>query len=553
MPNVPPNSTSISAVDNTINAAIPGAPGLRGYQQAVVDATEQYFRETRSQSGVIAMPTGSGKSWVIAALGTATAIHGHRTLVLTHSRELVEQDADKLRIVSRDIDVGVCCAGLGTRDTDHAIIVASIQTARTQLPAVGSFRRVIIDECHRVSETCEDMYGNVLAELRQRDPELRLIGLSATPWRLSSGTVYGPLKPFESLICSVPIQWLVDRGYLAPLITVGAPGTPSFRRAAIKRGEFDTAESAALMSASAVVQSCVQQVIYQLQHGRRAAIVFCVDLAHTALVAKAFTEQGEPAAVVTGETPTAERDRVLRELRAGALRVVVNCEVLTTGFDAPVIDVIALMRPTMSSALFVQMVGRGMRTCEGKRDCLVLDYGGNIRRHGPVDGIDPQAKAKKVGAGRAPTKKCIHCGAEVPLSTTICPLCDGMLAQTNNKPKHDSEADTGTVLGAEQRDVLSVHYAVHQKPGRPATLMITYHCSGSIRVREWIPLESENPKAAYIISAWWEQVSGSPYEDWPDTAAEACELSCDLKTPSAIVVAKDDGSQWHRVVRRVFE
>jgi DNA repair protein RadD len=162
--------------------------------------------------------------------------------------------------------------------------------------------------------------------------------------------------------------------------------------------------------------------VIRLAAKRKAWLFFCAGVKHAQNVCQELINQGVSAACVSGNTPKAERDRILTEFKAGRIRALTNANVLTTGFDYPDIDLIAMLRPTMSASLYVQMAGRGMRPKSHTDHCLVLDFAGVVEMHGPITNVQPPKKGGS-GEGEAPVKVCDNCHEIVHISCMICPNC----------------------------------------------------------------------------------------------------------------------------------
>lgn len=346
---------------------------LRPYQQDAVQAVIRHFRKSRAPA-VVVLPTGAGKSLVIAEL--ARLARG-RVLVLTHVQELVAQNREKF--ASYGLESSVYSAGLGEKDVSAKVVFASVQSlARAEDRLTEPYSIVIVDECHRISQQEESQYQSLLLALRKANPELCVLGLTATPYRLDGGWIYrrhyqGTLrstepKPFETCIYELPIGHLIKAGYLTP---------PTLMDGAVASWLLcDDDEVPKLnpeLRGRATALIC-EQLIEQAKT-RQGVIIFAASVRHGREVLSRLPA-GE-AALLTADTPKRERQQLIDAFKAKRLKFLVNVAVLTTGFDAPHVDLIALLRRTDSVALFQQMVGRGLRLAEGKTDCLVLDYAGN--------------------------------------------------------------------------------------------------------------------------------------------------------------------------------
>jgi len=355
---------------------------LRDYQQEAVDATLKHFRACNDPA-VIVLPTGAGKSLVIAELARLAR---KRILVITHVRELVEQNHAKFEALG--LEAGVFSAGLGRREFSHQVTFASVQSIARNLEAfTDQFSLLIIDECHRVSEDDTSQYQQVISYLKRHNPELKLLGLTATPYRLGYGWIYRTHyrgfvrseepRVFERCIYELPLSWMIRKGYLTPPELVNAAIahydfsalTPS------SSGHYPERELNSLLLKHPRVTRAICEQIVELAAQREGVMVFAATVEHAREIQHYLpTAQ---TAIVTGTTPGDERHSLIKRFKSRELKYLVNLAVLTTGFDAPHVDFIAILRPTASVSLYQQIVGRGLRLSEGKHDCLVIDYAGN--------------------------------------------------------------------------------------------------------------------------------------------------------------------------------
>jgi DNA repair protein RadD len=235
---------------------------------------------------------------------------------------------------------------------------------------------------------------------------------------------------------------------------------------------------------------------------------------------------------IVGDTPSAQREAIINDFKAGRIQCLTNANVLTTGFNAPAVDLIAMLRPTKSAGLYVQIVGRGCRLAPGKTDCLVLDFAGNIARHGPIDAIKP--KTPKAGEdGDAPTKACPECDSIVHAAVRQCPDCGHMFPEP--QIKIDAKASTLDILSGgppEWVPVTRVSYARHDKTGKPPSLRVDYW-SGLSSHSEWVCIEHQGYARQKAASWWANRAPGLPL---PRGVDEALAVSQRLKCPSQIAV-----------------
>ena len=396
---------------------------LREYQQRTIDQLYEWFGAGNEGNPCLVLPTGSGKSHIIAALckDALQSWPETRILMLTHVKELIAQNAEKMRQHWPNCPLGIYSAGLNRKDLGEPITFAGIQSVRTKAKQIGHVDLVIIDEAHLVSHKDEGGYRTLLADLRAINGNLRIIGLTASPYRLGHGYITDKPAIFDALIEPVSIEELIFKGFLSTLRSKLTATKLEVDGVHKRGGEYIEAELQAKVDTSDKNAKVVQEVI-NLAAGRKSWLIFCAGVAHAHHIKEALIEQGIVAACVTGDTPGLERDRILREFKAGTIRALTNANVLTTGFDAPMIDLIAMLRPTMSPGLYVQMAGRGLRIADGKTDCMVLDFAGVVEQHGPITAVRPPPK-KGDKVGEAPVKVCDHCQEICALSVRVCPAC----------------------------------------------------------------------------------------------------------------------------------
>lgn len=463
---------------------------LREYQTRSINMLYTWFEQHPEGNPCLVLPTGSGKSIIIAELCRDAVQNWPETriLVLSHVKELLEQDANKILAVWPEAPVGIYSASIGMKRLAEPITVAGIQSIRKRASEVGHTDLIIVDEAHLISHKDEGGYRSFIAELSGVNPALRVIGLTATPYRLGHGLITDKPAIFDDLIEPVSIEELVHGGYLCQLRSKTTTAKMDVSNVHLRGGEFIERELQAAVNAPLANEQVVEEVIRRGKD-RRSWLFFCSGVDHAYAMRDALIAQGINAACVTGETPKSEREDVLQRFKAGEIRAVSNANVLTTGFDHPDIDLIAMCRPTMSPGLYVQMAGRGMRPKEHIADCLMLDFAGNVERHGPITAVQPPRRGTK-GNGEAPVKVCEQCGELVAIAARVCPACGAAFPEPEKKKLwlHDDD-----IMGLDpvELEVSRWKWARHvaYSSGKEM-LKVTYYggMCGSKAITEYLPL-----------------------------------------------------------------
>lgn len=383
---------------------------LRPYQQEAVDATVDYFRK-QTHPAVIVLPTGAGKSLVIAEL--ARLARG-RVLVLAHVKELVEQNHAKY--LAYGLQADIFAAGLNRKESQSKVVFGSVQSVARNLKAFDAhFSLVIIDECHRISLNDKSQYQQIIQALQANNPSLRILGLTATPYRLNSGWIYqyhyhGMVRGdencfFRECIYELPLHYMIKNKFLVPPERLDMPVLQyDFSQVSLtSSGIFNEQElNLSLKKQQRITPKIIEQVI-EYAAPLQGCMIFAATVEHAKEILGYLPQNS--AALVTAETPAADRQAIIKQFKNKELHYLVNVSVLTTGFDAPHVDVIAILRPTESVSLYQQIVGRGLRLSEGKTCCLILDYAGN-----PHDLFRPEVGSSRPNSTSFPVQ-------------VFCPLC----------------------------------------------------------------------------------------------------------------------------------
>lgn len=506
---------------------------LRPYQEAAITAIYGYF-QTHTGNPLVVIPTAGGKSLVMASFieGVLKAWPDQRILIVTHVRELIAQNHAEMIGLWPDAPAGIYSAGLGKREAQARILFAGIQSIHRRAAEIGHTDLVLIDEAHLIPGKSSTMYRRFLDALKGINPALKVIGLTATPFRLDCGMLHeGQNALFTDIAYEAPVRHLIDAGYLSPLVSKQPATRLDVSKVGTRAGDFIARDLAAAVDQDAITRAAVTEII---EHGRdlKSWLAFCSGVEHARHVAEEFGRQGISCRTIFGDTPKDERDAILAAFKRGEIRALASMGVLTTGFNAPGVDLIALLRPTQSAGLYVQMVGRGTRLAPGKENCLVLDFAGNVRRHGPIDLVRPKRPGDG-GGGEAPTKVCPDCDSIIALSSMECPDCGYVFPA--KEVKIAPTAATLPVLSPKAPQwvaVSNVSYSRHDKRGGRPSLKVTYSC-GLTSYQEWICFEHQGYARRKAEDWWRKRAPGHPV---PRSVNEALALSRSLTRPSHIAV-----------------
>lgn len=514
---------------------------LRDYQRQALDCLYDYWGKDGG-SPLVVLPTGAGKSAVLATLMQELLADypDMRILCVTHVKELLTQNLHELLGIWPFAPAGLYSAGLGRRDAHAQIIFGGVQTIANKTRQIGHIDLVLIDEAHLVPRKSETQYGKLFAGLRAINPDMRIAGLTATPFRLGEGMLTdGENAMFDDVAFEKPVGELIDEGYLCRPVSKGMATGYNLDGVGKVGGDYNQGKLQAAVDKEAVTRAAIDEVV-KYGADRRSWLFFCAGVQHAYNVRDEIRARGISCEAVAGETPAAERDRILADFKAGRVRAVTNNSVLTTGFNHPGVDLLALMRPTLSTSLYIQMIGRGLRNAPGKENCLVLDFAGCVRKHGPIDAVRIKEPGK--GEGEAPVKQCPECESLVHASAKVCQDC-GYEFPPNEEAKHSAQADITPVLSTAPpvwhtvtgRTFRENPPKVH---GFPPTVKVSYRLGLNV-VNDWVcPQHLEHPdpkKRAFPKSKsdrYWRDHGG--HAPFPKSVAEFLDRAEELKTTSEI-------------------
>ena len=427
---------------------------------------------------------------------------------------------------------------------------------------------VLVHNCHLIAPEGDGMYRTFLADMKVINPHVRVIGLTATPFRLKGGLICKPENILNEICYEAGLKEMIQQGYLSPLISRAGRAEANLANLHIRGGEFISDEVAAAMDNDALVTSACREIV-ELTRDRKAVLIFTASVDHCKHVAEKIQAfSGKECAIVTGDTSPAERAEIIARFKGEfipadlfgtpkpPLKFLANVNVLTCGFDAPNTDCVVMLRPTNSPGLLIQCAGRGTRLSPetGKSNCLFLDYGGNILRHGPLDMI----KVKEPGSGKggdAPAKKCPQCLALIHAGYTACPECGYVFPPKESNDKMTQTASSAGVISGQvdytDYEVLDVYYCVHEKrganPDAPKTMRVDYQVGFNEFKSEWVCPEHTGYARGKFEKWWHERAAlGCPM---PRSAREAVSLANEglLAAPESITVKTIAGERFERI------
>ncbi|MEZ8657257.1 DEAD/DEAH box helicase [Vibrio splendidus] len=571
---------------------------LRPYQADSVKSVIHYFRKHQTPA-VLVLPTGAGKSLVIAEL--ARLAKG-RVLVLAHVKELVEQNHEKYE--GYGLKGSIFSAGLGRKETDQQVVFASVRSVVRNLDSFSNqFSLLVIDECHRVPDEKTSSYQKVITHLRENNSGIKVLGLTATPYRLGMGWLYqyhtrGQVRSeeprfFRDCIFELPIRYLLDEGFLTPARMIDAP-VLSYDFSQLKpasTGRYKEAELDMVIEQSKRATPQIVDQIIELAKDKLGIMVFAATVRHAQEILGLLPE-GE-SSIVIGDTPTLERDQIISDFKERKIKFLVNVSVLTTGFDAPHVDLIAILRPTESISLYQQIVGRGLRLSPGKKECLVLDYAGNsydlyqpevgdpkpdsdseiITIPCPACGFNNNFWGKLDSNGfllehfgrkcqgyftdedtgerehcnyRFRAKYCGECGADNDIAARICHECDATLVDPDKKLKEALNLKDALVF-----ECLDMDLNVLKDDKGKSQLKVTYRGENQAQVHEFWSLTTKKQKQNFKDQFVRPHLADRhrPFEEASPTKVVAHQHRF---RPPQFVIARKVGRFW-KMRDKIFE
>jgi len=506
----------------------------REYQETSENLLLTSILENKENHPVVALPTGSGKTKVLLGFieKYLKVKPNDCILIISHTETIVKQDFEAIVDYFPKENVGLYSAGLDSK-TIERLTVAGIQSIYKYPHHFDFFHIVIVDECHAVPSRGEGMYRKFFKEVK-----CQRIGLSGTPFRTSTGYVHkGKGALFNKLVIDLTagekFNKLITDGYLTDLYCKPPDLQLSVKGVKTSAGDFNLKDLSKNIDRKAITDKAIKELLF-FGKNYKSWLIFAIDIEH----ANHINEQLQASSIASVALHTkagVDRKEIIDQFKSFQLRSIVSVGMITTGFDAPNIDLIALLRPTKSPGLHIQMIGRGSRIYPGKTHCLVLDYAGNVKRLGPINAVVvPDGKKKKRGVKQILVKPCEVCGCLHHLKVKVCNVCG---FEFKFQEKITSKFNDNKVIQKEfkQEEWLKVSYVdfhIHKKKDRPNSLRVCYFC-GSLAFNEYICYDHTGfakVKAIKWVKEHW------TYHVWPKDVNELYTYKHLLRIPRMIKV-----------------
>ena len=538
---------------------------LRYFQADGIDAFDEYVSkiENHGKNPLIVIPTAGGKALVSAKITLNVYKYpGTRILNITHTKDIIEQNYNELYEYADGqlLDAGIYSAGLKKRDVYNRIIFAGIQSVYKKAMHLGFFDLIICDEAHMINHKAVGMYRKFFDKMREINPKIMILGLTATPYRLKGGMLTDGKTPlFDDIIYEAKMPELMDanhpnnrdgKQYLCTLISPkkAMKAHVDLTNVHVLAGEYNRKEMEQAYDVPELVVSSVKEALEYIEsYDRKKILWFTAGIEHCEHVHQTIQSFNQSVGIVHSNRMDIENDIDKARFRSGEIKHLVNVNALTTGYNVKDIDCIVVLRSTQSPGLWVQVCGRGLRLHPNKENCLVLDFGQNINRLGPIDKIKVKPPTEGGGMDTAPMKECPECQSLVYACVMKCPDCG---YEWPEKPKHEDNASEQSVVSEYKKpvtyEVKDVYFSKHQKKGKPPSLRADFFTDLYNSFPIWICVEHEGfakRKATQILSKFT--------VDQFDTVDEALKYADNFKKPTHIIV--DENDEFPKIIGYIFK
>jgi DNA repair protein RadD len=535
---------------------------LRDYQRESIDALYAYWQNDGG-NGLIVLPTGAGKALVLSKIieELLTDYPDMRILNVTHSASLVEQNFREFIGLMPFAPAGIFSASLNRRDAHAQVLFCGIQSIYKHVDKIGSVDLVIVDEAHAISRNANTQYGKFFRAIKKANEDSRVIGLTATDYRMDSGRLTDAMesddevgedgaaarfKLFDDVVYEVGIAELIEKGYLTKLTSHKTTAKIDLKGVGTRGGEYIPGQISE--AAERIIEAAVAEDM-EMSEGRKAGLFFSTSKDNACHIAECIKRHGRTCAVLTSDNAHQTKE-VFEGFRSGKYWAISSVSMITTGTNFPFVDFISLILSTKSAGKLVQMLGRGTRNSPGKTDCLIADHGKNLAYHGPIDQIRPKEPGS--GDGEQPKKICPQeetdinghtgCGELIPISVMTC-YCCGYVFPPSEEVKITAQAADAPVLStdaAQWRPVTNRRFFFHEgKPGKKDSVKVSYTCGLTV-INDWLGPEHDGFFKGKT-DRWWVRHGGD--RPFPRTVMEFLERQGELLETAEISVAPD-GRYW---------
>jgi DNA repair protein RadD len=528
---------------------------LREYQLRALSMLYDWLEKNTGHPCVV-LPTGSGKSIVIAELCRRAITEWPEThiVMLTRSVELINQNAEKLRSIWPGAPMGIYSASAGKKQLGEPITIGGPLSIVRVTKRIGHCDLLLVDEAHDISHKDEGSYRKIINELMAINPSMRVIGFTASPFRLGHGMITDKPAIFDALIEPVSIEELIFKGYLATLRSKQTSFKLDTSSVHKRGGDFIESELQAAVDTSDNNEAMIDEVIKR-SDGRKSWMFFATGVEHAQHLRDILLSRGISAVSVIGDMAKKDREQSIADFKSGKITAITQVGCLNVGFDHPAIDLLVMARPTMSPGLYLQQAGRGMRPHAGKADCLVLDFAGVVEMHGPITNVQPPKKSAGDGEGEAPVKVCDACGELVHISAMTCPACGAAFPEPVKKAMVLRNDD---IMGLEGKELEVTAWAWREHTSKASgkqLLAVTYYGGLSdAPITEYLPILHEGYAGQRAMSQLVSMANSASIVAGGLNVQTMIEMVQNLNnaTPPKLIEYRKDG-KFFRVLKRSWE